>query len=202
MKLQVALDFTNEKDALKIFKKIHEYVDIVEIGTPLIKAEGLGIIKKFKEFKKPIVADMKTMDTGFLEAEIAFKAGANIASVCGSADIPTIKGALNAAKKYKKEIYVDTIGIDRSKIKKILKLKPHFFEVHTSIDSQNKGKSIISNLKKLGKIETKLAVAGGINLKNINKVKKFNPEVVIVGGAITKSKKPEETTKKLKECLK
>jgi len=198
MKLQLALD-CDLKKALKICKDANKHIDIIELGTPLIKKEGLGIIKKFRKFKKPILADLKTMDTGFLEAEMAFKAGADIATVCGSADVPTIQGAVNAARKYKKKIYVDTIGVKN--IKRVLKLKPHYVEVHTSIDSQNKGKSIVSNLKKIGKVKIKLAVAGGINLKNISKVKKYKPDVVIVGGAITKSKNPEKIAGELKEII-
>jgi len=200
MKLQVALDFTNMKDALRVCRKVYKYVDIIELGTPLIKAEGLGIVKKFKKFRKPIVADLKTMDTGFLEAEMAFKAGADISTVSGTADLATIEGVLKAARKYKKKIYVDTIGV--KDIKRILKLKPHYLEVHTSIDSQNKGKSVIDSLRKLKGLKTKLAVAGGIGLKNISAVKEYNPGVVVVGGAITKAKNPREVARKLSEVVK
>ena len=72
MKLQVALDLTSKRKALEICRKVARYVDIIELGTPLIKQEGLKIVKDFKQFKKPIVVDLKTMDTGFLEAELAF----------------------------------------------------------------------------------------------------------------------------------
>ena len=115
MKLQLALDFDNKKDALKICKKVKKYVDIIELGTPLIKQEGLRVLRKFKKFKKLIVADLKTMDTGFFEAEMAFKSGADIATVCGCADESTIKGAIKAARKYKKKICVDLISVKNNK---------------------------------------------------------------------------------------
>jgi 3-hexulose-6-phosphate synthase len=200
MKLQLALDFTNKKDALNLCKKVSKHIDIIEIGTPLIKSEGIKVIKKFKKFKKPIVADLKTMDTGFLETELAFKAGADISTVCGGADLPTIKAAIKAAKKYRKKILVDTIGL--KDIKKIIKLRPNYICIHTSIDSQNKGCSILNNIKKIGKIKTKLSVAGGINLKNIDKILEYKPEIIIVGSAITKSKNPEKIASVLYNTIK
>jgi 3-hexulose-6-phosphate synthase len=205
MKLQIAIDLTNTEDALKIFKKIKNYIDIVELGTPLIKAEGLSIVKKFKKFKKPIVADLKTMDVGSLEAELAFEAGADIATVCGCTNLSTIKNGIKAARKYKKKIMVDLIAVEDivKRTKEIKKLKPHYICVHTGIDVQNK-KSCLTDLKKISKIinNKKIAVAGGINLNNIDKIVKYKPEIIIVGGGITKSKNPKKTAKLIKEKLK
>jgi 3-hexulose-6-phosphate synthase len=205
MKLQLALDFDNKKDALKICKKVKKYVDIIELGTPLIKQEGLRVLRKFKKFKKLIVADLKTMDTGFFEAEMAFKSGADIATVCGCADESTIKGAIKAARKYKKKICVDLISVKNNKkrAKQVAKWKGNYVIVHTGIDVQLKGGSPLKNLKEVSGVidKKKIAVAGGINLKSIKQVKKYNPEIVIVGGAITKAKDPAKIAKKLKEMI-
>jgi len=210
MKLQIALDVIDEKKALGIAKKVSKYVDIIEIGTPLIKEEELNLIKKFKKFRKPIVADLKTMDTGSFEAGMAFKAGASITTVCASADDSTIKGAIKASRKYKKKVLVDLIAIKskniNKRVKEILKLKPDYICVHTGIDMQNEGKNPLINLKKVSKLvngkKTKIAVAGGINLKTIDEIKKYNPEIIIVGGAITKAKNPDKIAKELKEAIK
>jgi len=203
MKLQIALDLTNKKDALTICKKINKNIDIIELGTPLIKQQGLKIIKSFKKFKKPLVADLKTMDVGFLEAELAFKAGADITTVCGCSDNETIKGAIKAAKKHKKKIYVDLISVKDTKkrAKEVLKLGANYVCIHTAIDAQKKGKSPLNDLKKISKITKKIAIAGGINKKNINKITKYKPEIIIVGSAITKSKNPQKITKTIKEKL-
>lgn len=208
MKLQIALD-TDKKKALKLCEKTKEYIDIIELGTPLIKIAGLNSIKEFKKFRKKIFADLKTMDTGFLEAELAFKAGADITSVCGNASNEAIKGAIKAAKKYKKEVLVDLISINsgfEKRVKEIIELKPNYICVHTGIDEQNKGEKPFENLKKISKLiknsKIKIAVAGGLNQNNLNKIIPYSPEIVIVGGAITKSKNPEIKTKKLKQILK
>ncbi len=206
MKFQIALD-TNKKKALSLCKKTKKYIDVIELGTPLIKQEGLKTIKEFKKFKKTIFADLKTMDTGFLEAELAFKSGADIVSVCGNASNYTIKEAIKASKKYNKKILVDLIGVNlnfQKKVKEISKMNPDYICVHTGIDEQNKGKNPFEKLKKISKIikKRKIAVAGGINKKNIKKVLEYSPEIVIIGGAITKSKNPEKQAKEIKEIIK
>ena len=205
MKLQLALDFADWKKAIKITKATKESIDIIELGTPLIKNKGLGIIKKFKKFKKPILADLKTLDTGFFEAEIAFKAGADIMTVSGYSDEATIKGAIKAARKYKKKVSVDLICIKdiEKEVNKLKKLRPDYICVHTGIDSQGKGETPLKNLKKVSKLlsHNRISVAGGINIKSIEKIKKYNPEIVIVGSAITKARNPKEVALKLKKII-
>lgn len=204
MKLQLALD-TELKKGLRIAKNVSDYVDIIEMGTPLIKREGARVVKKFKKFRKPIMADLKTMDTGSLEAEIAFNAGADITTVLGASDIDTIKGAVKAARKYKKETLVDLINVqDKNKIKEIIKLKPDYICTHTGIDMQNRGEAPFEDLKKLKKMlknsnnkKTKISVAGGICMDNIDKVIKEKPDVIVVGGTITKADHPEDIAKQI-----
>ena len=88
MKLQVAIDLLTTEAALELAGQVAEYVDIIELGTPLIKAEGLPVITAIKNAHpdKIVFADLKTMDAGELEADIAFKAGADLVTVLGAAD--------------------------------------------------------------------------------------------------------------------
>lgn len=206
MMLQLALDFTNKKKALKICKKVSRYIDIIEIGTPLIKAEGVDIIKSFKKFRKPILADMKTMDVGFLEEQLAYRHGANLATVCGTASDETIKRAIKASKKYKKKIVVDLISVKNKfkRAKQVLKWGANYICVHTGIDIQRKGGSPFRDLIKLSKLinKKKICVAGGITLKTIDLVIKYKPGIVVVGGGITKAKNPEKTTREIKDKIK
>ena len=48
MKLQIALDIDWDK-ASKILDQVQEYIDIVEIGTPLIFREGLSLVERVRE---------------------------------------------------------------------------------------------------------------------------------------------------------
>ena len=88
VRLQVALDFVDNSRALKSAREAVEGgADIVEVGTPLLKAEGLDAVRMLhKEFPHlPIVCDAKTMDAGRGEVEIAAKAGASIVTILGVA---------------------------------------------------------------------------------------------------------------------
>ena len=92
--LQVALDFVDMDRALKLAREaVAGGAEILEAGTPLIKSEGLDAVRKLRaEFPNhTIVADLKTMDAGRDEMEIAAKAGANVATVLGAADDGTIR---------------------------------------------------------------------------------------------------------------
>ncbi len=208
IKLQLALDFRNLQDARKVADKAEKYVDIIEAGTPLIKSEGLRAVEILKERfpDKLIVADMKTMDTGFFEAEIAYEAGADIVSVLGAADRETIKGVCDAARKHGKMMIVDTIGVDDMNViaEKIKGLPVDFIGVHAGIDQQNAGLSPFSILERASRIDTsaKLAIAGGINAESAKNLKGYDKlSIVMVGGAITKSGNPEKAAKEIRSVL-
>src|ERR1700694_539939 len=109
MKLQVAMDVLTTSDALALAAKVAPFVDILELGTPLVKAEGLSAITAVKQAHpdKIVFADLKTMDAGELEADIAFKAGADLVTVLGAAGDATIAGAIKAGKIHGKGVVVD-----------------------------------------------------------------------------------------------
>src|SRR2546421_9251700 len=126
MKLQVAIDLLSTSDALTLLHKVGPYVDIIELGTPLVKTEGLSVVKYVKAAypDKLVFADLKTMDTGELEADLAFNAGADCMTVLGSAGDSTIIGAVKAGKKHGKAVVADMIGVkDRlARLKELNKL--------------------------------------------------------------------------------
>lgn len=199
--LQVALDFVNIEDALRVAEKsVKAGADILEAGTPLIKSEGSKAIavlrRNFPE--KLINADMKTMDAGCLETEIAIKAGADIVSVLGVSSNTTIKEAIKAAKDHNKKIMVDLIGV-QDKVKRVKEIEmfgADYVLIHSGLDEQLAGETPFKDLKNIcNATKIPVAVAGGINSKNISLLKEFKINIVIVGGFITKSTNPEEATK-------
>ena len=105
--LQVALDFENLPRALQAAKEAVEGgADWVEAGTPLLKSEGLDAVRALKKAfpGHRIVADMKVMDTGAFEVEIAAKAGADLVTVLGASDDETIADAVRGGEKYGAEV--------------------------------------------------------------------------------------------------
>ncbi len=207
-KLQLALDFLTIDDALEMAVKAADYVDFIEAGTPLIKSEGLKAVRRLKERfpEKIIVADMKTMDTGFLEAEIAFRAGADAVSVLGAADRETIKGASEAAGKYGKILMVDSIGIDDISFLagKIRDIRADYLVLHTGIDQQLAGKSAFSVLTKIKDktLDSKIALCGGLNSDSIKKLPPIpKVDLLVVGGAITRSPDPQKAAEMIRRAI-
>ena len=86
-------------------------VDWLEAGTPLILAEGLNAVRGLRrEFPHPIVADLKTMDGGYLEAEMMAKAGATHVVVMGQAHPATIKAVVQAGRDFGVKVMGDDLG--------------------------------------------------------------------------------------------
>ena len=114
MKLQLALDEMPLVDALRFADKVAEHVDIIEIGTPFVMDEGMRGVRAFHRFfpDKEILADLKIMDGGYLEASYAYEAGAAYATILGVSDNLTIEGALKAARDYERKLVVDMICVE------------------------------------------------------------------------------------------
>src|SRR2546425_6276700 len=94
-KVQVALDLIHLKDALRIAKAANRAgVEWIEAGTPLIKSEGIRSVRELKRALPAavVVADMKTLDAGAIETEIAFEAGSGSVVISWFGDDNTNKG--------------------------------------------------------------------------------------------------------------
>jgi len=206
---QVAVDIADEKKALNLIKKVEKYVDIIEFGTPLVKLEGLDIIKKIKS-SKLVMADMKTSDTGSYEAGLALKAGADIVSILGGSSNETIINAIKTSRKVGRKILVDLIDVKpRNRVKRLkeilnLKCLPDIVCIHVAIDVQ--GKQGFGNLRKLINLckdkKVGVALAGGLNASKIKKFKQYDPDIFIIGGTITKAKNPVAVVKQLNKLIK
>src|SRR6056297_341840 len=113
--VQISLDLTDIAEALETAHlAIRAGVDWLEAGTPLILAEGLHGVRALRsEFPGvPIVADLKTMDGGYLEAEMMAKAGATHVVVMARAHEETIKCVVQAGKDFGCEVMGDNLGYD------------------------------------------------------------------------------------------
>src|SRR5213596_1324117 len=112
-KVQVSLDVTSIDEALGLARQAMEAgVDWLEAGTPLILAEGLHGVRALRRAFPgiPIVADLKTMDGGYLEAEMMAGAGATHVVVMARAHEETIKCAIKAGKDFGIKIMGDNLA--------------------------------------------------------------------------------------------
>ncbi len=205
--LQVALDFVNLSRAMKCAEEaVKGGVDWIEAGTPLIKSEGLNAVRELrKKFpRKTIVADMKVMDAGRTEVEIAAKAGADIVCVLGASSDSTIKECVEAAHNYGAKIQVDLISIKDAKKRamEIEKFGIDYIGIHCAIDEQMQTKDPFGQLREISKkLSIPIAVAGGINSETAPEAVKAGASIVIVGGAINKASDAEKATRSIKQSI-
>ncbi len=205
--LQVALDFVDLPRALKVAGEVVTGgADWIEVGTPLIKSIGLDAVREVrKKFPKHMtVADMKTMDVGRTEVEMAAKAGADIICVMGAASDSTIKDAVRAGRNYGAKIMVDLLGVSSilKRAKEVEKFGADYLGIHISIDEQMEGKISLEAVKKLSEgTNLPVAVAGGINSENVVDALNVGADIIIVGGAITKAADAREATRIIKKAM-
>ena len=206
--LQVALDLMHLKRAIEIARESLEGgADWIEAGTPLIKSEGAECLRSLKkEFPgRTLVADMKTMDVGAFEVEIAAKAGADIVTVLGLSDDGTISESVLAARKYGAAIMVDMINVpDKvTRAKRAEELGASYVCLHVGIDEQMKGEgSPLEIVMKVSKaINIPLAVAGGITSETAPRMIENGASIIIVGGGIIKTGDVRSAARAVKEGM-
>jgi len=206
--LQVALDLMHLKRALEIGKEAVEGgADWVEAGTPLIKSEGAECLRALKKSfpGRVIVADMKTMDVGAFEVEIAAKAGADIVTVMGLSDDGTISESVLAGRKYGTKIMVDLMNVEDkvARARAVEGLGASYVCLHVGIDEQMKGgKSPTEMVKSVSSaISIPVAVAGGITSETASALVQAGASVVIVGGGIIKAENVSEAARSIKRAI-
>ena len=205
--LQVALDFENLDRAVRAAREAVEGgADWVEAGTPLIKSEGLDAVRELKKQfpDRRIVADMKVMDTGAFEVEIAAKAGADLISVLGAADDGTIAEAVRGGELYGAEVIVDLLGVPdpRVRARRVAELGAAAVCLHTGIDMQMQGRGPFAELAEMAAdCPVPIAVAGGLNSETVAQAARAGASILIVGGAITKAPDIRAATGQIREAI-
>jgi len=187
---QMALDSLDFDGTVALATKVAPHVDILEIGTPCIKHNGIKLLEvlraKFPNNK--ILVDLKTMDAGFYEAEPFYKAGADICTVLGTADIGTIKGVIDVANKYGKKAQVDLINVADKKARtiEVAKLGAHIIGVHTGLDQQAAGQTPFNDLNMVAGLGlgVDISVAGGVKAATTQQVKDAGATIIVAGAAI------------------
>jgi 3-hexulose-6-phosphate synthase len=113
--VQISLDLTNLAEALDMAEiAVSAGVDWLEAGTPLLLAEGLRAVETLHTRfpAHPIVADLKTMDGGYLEAEMMAKAGASFVVVMGRAHEATVRRVVDAARDFGIKVMGDNLAAE------------------------------------------------------------------------------------------
>lgn len=208
MKLQVAMDVPTLADALTLAEKVADYVDILELGTPLIKSAGVGAVAAIKAAHpdKLVFADLKTADAGELEADLAFAQGADLVTVMGAADDDTVSGAVEAGRKAGMQVVADMITVVDNRvdrIRRVSELGVDFVEIHAGLDEQARPDYSIETLLADGReAGVPFSVAGGISADTIASVQEAGADVAVAGGSIYNADDPAAAAKALRDAMK
>lgn len=185
--LQLALDGTLE-GAFGVLASVHDLIDRIEIGTPLIYREGMRSVRAVRE-RYPghqLVADLKIMDAGAEEASIAFEAGADEVSVLAVAADATIRQVIAAARAAGRAVLADLIEapLPLGRARRLQEAGIDVLAVHVGVDEQA-GRAPFEAFAALREAlpGATLAVAGGIGPNDAARLA-GSADIVIVGAGI------------------
>ncbi len=196
--VQISLDLTNIDEALETAAMaMRAGVDWLEAGTPLILAEGLHGVRKLREAFPgiPIVADLKTMDGGYLEAEMMAKAGATHVVVMARAHEETIKCVVNAGKDFGVKVMGDNLGCEDmvAAAKWLEDLGCDFVIHHIGYDERRgiaaNGLRMPSPLDQLREVVQAVKIpvqaVGGLSLEQAIQCPEYGAPLVVLGAPLT-----------------
>jgi 3-hexulose-6-phosphate synthase len=196
--VQISLDLTNIDEALETAAMaLRAGVDWLEAGTPLILAEGLHGVRKLREAfpNIPIVADLKTMDGGYLEAEMMAKAGASFVVVMARAHAETIKCVVKAGKDHGIGVMGDNLGCpDMVEAARWLEdLGCGYVIHHIGYDERRgiaaAGKRMPSPLDQLRQVveavDVPVQAVGGLSLEQAIQCPSYGAPLVVLGAPLT-----------------
>ena len=195
--LQVALDLVEMGQVERVLQNLpkNDHL-IIEAGTPLVKRFGLDIISTMRRIRPDsfIIADLKTLDTGNLEARMAADASADAVVVSGLAPVNTLEKAILEAKKTGIYSIIDMLNVS-SPAAVLAELGkrdalPDVVELHRAIDTEDEKHrwGDIAEVRKAAGLKILVAVAGGIRQDVVKEAMKSGADILVVGRAITASK--------------
>ena len=201
--LQISLDDPDLEKAKKIIAQLPGSDRIIiEVGTPLIKRYGTRVISELRQVARDsfMVADLKTLDVGKVEADIAYEDTADAVVAAGLAPPETLDAFVHEAKRLGIYAVIDMLNVEDVLGKlKSLKEFPDVVILHRGID-QETGRS--SGLERIQIIRENfsnkkflIAVAGGIVPETAKEALEKGADILIVGRYVTQSKDIEHAVR-------
>ena len=195
--VQISLDLTDISEALETARiAVEAGVDWLEAGTPFLLAEGLHGVRALRAVfpNHPIVADLKTMDGGYLEAEMMAKAGATHVVVMARAHVETIKVVVKAGRDYGIKVMGDNLGCEdkAAASRRMEELGVDYIVHHTGYDERNgmaaAGRGRVSPLDDLEAVVSAVNIpvqaVGGLTLEEAVRMPKRGAPLVVIGAPL------------------
>ena len=205
MKLQISYDFTKLPEAIEIAKKTASFANIIEIGTPLIIAQGINAIYEFKKHfpDKILLVDTKIVDRVNDIIPLIAKTKAEYITVLYGTSNQVIQKTTHLAHSLNIKVVLDLIDTETMgqaaldakalNIDHLLFHCPH--DLGKTYENIEKWESVRGNT------DLPIFISGKINRNNIKRIIKFKPNGIIIGEAITHAKNPEKEAQYFKSIL-
>jgi len=196
--VQISLDITSIPEAIDTAHLAMRCgVDWLEAGTPLIIAEGMNGVRALRsEFPGvPIVADLKTMDGGWLEAQLMAEAGATHVVVMERAHPETVKMVVKAGMDFGIKVMGDNLGADDkvAAAQRLEDLGCDYVIHHIGYDERRGlaaiGEPVPSPLDQLREIVAAVRVpvqaVGGLSIEQAIRTPEYGAPLVVLGAPLT-----------------
>jgi 3-hexulose-6-phosphate synthase/6-phospho-3-hexuloisomerase len=196
--VQISLDVTNIPEAVETaHMALRAGVDWLEAGTPLIIAEGMhGVRALRREFPGvPIVADLKTMDGGWLEAQMMAEAGATHVVVMERAHEETIREVVRAGRDFGLAVMGDNLAAPDmvAGAKRLEDLGCDFIIHHIGYDERRgiaaRGERAPGPLDQLKAVVEAVGIpvqaVGGLSIEQAMRSPEFGAPLVVLGAPLT-----------------
>ena len=205
--LQLAID---RPESIYLLPQLRDLIDIVEVGTPLLKRFGISAIVTARELcpQVLVMADTKTVDGGKLEADMVFGAGASFMTVLSIASLATQAAAATSAREFGATVMLDTIT-ESGKPELIPEgflpaVGIDYVGVHAPVDARLAGDQSRDHIKAVERMHERgfrVSLAGGIGPADFDDVLRVEPEIIVVGSAITGAENPGRAAEWIRERL-
>lgn len=190
MKIQLALDLLDEADALEAARAASPFVDIIEVGTSLLKSVGSGIVGKIRAVcpGRPVFVDMKIIDGPEREARLMARAGADMYSMLAVASDVAVRKVLAVAAESRAAVVFDMQSTPApvARARELKALGAQWLCVHKNADcGDDQAEAFREYIELKQATGLPVALAGGLDETTLPDIgRRLDPDVVIVGGAI------------------
>ncbi|WP_282801368.1 orotidine 5'-phosphate decarboxylase / HUMPS family protein [Secundilactobacillus kimchicus] len=207
MKLQAAIDRVSLDKALDLVAKFDGVVDIIELGTSIIKDYGMETLKaqNLKLSNATLLLDIKTNDEGVYEFKKGYAVPADILTVMASSSNETIEQVYELSEAQGKTTFIDLLGVTNDRVAELKHLENAIFGLHHSKDTGGNFDAVatVADFHQEFPEIKHVAVAGGIDLDQAHKLAEQGiAEVAIVGGKISGADDPVASAKQFMEAIK
>lgn len=205
MKLFLSIDLVDPAEALDVATQVGSYFDVIEVGTSLLKASGVGIIGRIKACcpGKPVFVDSKIIDGPEKEALLMCNAGADMFSMLACATDHAISTVLAIAEKQGVDVMLDmqTVTDYQTRCLRLKALGARYLCVHKSADC---GENLVGSFREYLEIQRlcslQMAIAGGIDSQTLEQAKPIlAPDIVIIGKSVVNAPDRQEKAQRLRE---